>query len=129
MVLVMHSYGSLPISLISSQEEETHIKMSTRRDLFHFSRKANLCRAGGGVAGATQGTTVLFSVHWSDLSGKIQKFQGKISTPAVMLKSPNPLWLIVQHPSWFLTLSILRGEVEKRSQGFHHDQANRNTNK
>lgn len=33
--LMMHSYGSLPISLISFQGDEAHT-MSTRRDLFHL---------------------------------------------------------------------------------------------
>lgn len=41
MVLVMLSYGPLPVSLRSSQEDEAHIKMSTRRDLFHILNDAS----------------------------------------------------------------------------------------
>lgn len=64
----MHSYGSLPVSLKYFQEDETHIEMSTRRDLFHFFNEASFVwgwqadDADGGST--TKQDTFLFSTVW-----------------------------------------------------------------
>lgn len=67
MVLVMHSYGSLPVSLRSSQEDEAHIEMSTRRDLFHFINEASFVWGWlvMVMVGATQSKMLLLSAQHS----------------------------------------------------------------
>lgn len=64
MVLVMHSYGSLSVSLSSSQEDEPHIKMSTRKDLFHFLNEGSCVWSELEMMGATLDKMVLFSARW-----------------------------------------------------------------
>lgn len=55
----MHSYGSFSVSLSSSQEDEAHIKMSTRKDLFHFLNEGSCVWSE--MMGATLDKMVLFS--------------------------------------------------------------------
>lgn len=81
MVLVMHSYGFLSVS---SQEDEAHIKMSTRKDLFHFLNEASFVRCGPVTAGATQDEMVFVFSPGASVSGKSKDQGGKLLSCAAV---------------------------------------------